>query len=354
MVALLYDQDLKEITKKIVKNGAFEIPAHVVKDRIYTVTIKYTNGRIVTITKTGLKGIRDTLTKSIRIYAEPDAKYNLSLSADTSDISITTKSLPTQKLLELRKIRNDENDLSKVEESRLNRLSDGFMAAGDMDKYRLYGDSALDIRLGIKGRLTKKYKAFMRTNLNSPITPYLISQAIDLPQSKAFYESILSKLDPGLKKNPFTVLAKKRLAALKFIEVGDDFGLPIGEDTKGNPFKIKYGSMFTLVEFWASWCAPCRAKNGQWMDIYKKYKSDKFEILGISFDTNRDRWINAIKQDQITWQQVSDLTNIEESPYSVRYNVKELPLNFLLDAKGKIMQKDITPEQLRSLLAKQL
>lgn len=108
-----------------------------------------------------------------------------------------------------------------------------------------------------------------------------------------------------------------------------------------------------LVDFWASWCNPCREENPNLVDIYKKFKNKGFEIFQVSLDKTKDAWIGAIKDDHLNWIQVSDLL-YWQSPVAKKYNVEAIPSNFLLDKDGKIIAKGLKGEQLEMKLSQLL
>lgn len=106
-------------------------------------------------------------------------------------------------------------------------------------------------------------------------------------------------------------------------------------------FKGKY----LLIDFWASWCAPCRAENPNIKTAYGKYKSKGFEVLGVSLDNDKSAWTKAIIKDGLTWTNVSDLQGWKNE-VAKKYIVSEVPTNYLLDPDGKIIAKDLRGEAL--------
>jgi peroxiredoxin len=126
-----------------------------------------------------------------------------------------------------------------------------------------------------------------------------------------------------------------------------DFTLP---DTHDKPVSLSsFKGKYTLVDFWASWCGPCRAENPNVVKAYRKYHSKGFAILGVSLDEQKDPWKNAIKKDKLVWTQVSDLKGWESSAAAL-YGVKAIPMNFLLDKEGKIVGKGLRGEELEKKL----
>ncbi len=105
-----------------------------------------------------------------------------------------------------------------------------------------------------------------------------------------------------------------------------------------------------LLDFWASWCRPCRMENPNVVRLYEKYKDKGFEILGVSLDNNRSQWLKAIEQDKLLWEHVSDL-NGWRSEAAQNYYVRAIPATFLLDKEGKIIAKNLRGPSLERKLA---
>ena len=108
---------------------------------------------------------------------------------------------------------------------------------------------------------------------------------------------------------------------------------------------------YVLIEFWASWCKPCRIANPNLVDLYKKFRHANFEILGISLDHDEAAWKKAITEDKLEWLQVSELKGWE-STINQRYFIAAIPSNILIDDKGIIVAKDLNAEEVAVYLAK--
>ena len=106
---------------------------------------------------------------------------------------------------------------------------------------------------------------------------------------------------------------------------------------------------YTLIDFWASWCGPCRAENPNLISAYNKYKDKGFKIIGISVDTNKESWLKAVKDDKLPWLQLSDLKALK-SEVVMKYGITTVPMNFLLDAEGKIIARNLKGVELMDRL----
>lgn len=124
-------------------------------------------------------------------------------------------------------------------------------------------------------------------------------------------------------------------------------------DTTGAPVKLSdYRGKYVLVDFWASWCKPCRAENPNLLKAYNKFRSKNFTILGVSLDDKdaRKAWLHAVKQDGLPWTQVSELNGFKAKS-AVLYGVSAIPTNFLIDPSGKIIARNLRGEELEKKLS---
>jgi peroxiredoxin len=141
---------------------------------------------------------------------------------------------------------------------------------------------------------------------------------------------------------------KERVTKLAQYKIGAN--IPEIELPNAQNQKIKLSSLkgkYVLVDFWASWCSPCRAENPNVKRLYQQYKSKGFEVLGVSIDQKREDWLKAVKEDEITWLQVLD----QNSAVAQQFNVRAIPTTFLVDKNGVIIAKNLRGERLEEKLA---
>lgn len=122
-------------------------------------------------------------------------------------------------------------------------------------------------------------------------------------------------------------------------------------DPDGKPVHLAdFRGRYVLVDFWASWCVPCRAENPTVVKAYAKYKDKNFAIIGVSLDKSKDAWVAAIQKDGLPWTHVSDL-KYWNNQVAKEYSVGGVPTNFLIDPQGKIVSTNLRGEDLEKKLA---
>lgn len=172
------------------------------------------------------------------------------------------------------------------------------------------------------------------------------------------YEEQLIKYASEVKSkfpnNPFVQSFAIHMEELKPLSIGQeapDFTslTPEGKAVKLSDLKGQY----VLLDFWASWCAPCREENPNIVSQYHRFKSKGFTVLGVSLDENQASWLKAIKDDKLDWTQLSDLKQWDSEAGQL-YNITAIPTSFLIDPDGKIIGKNLRGVALKQFLEKNL
>jgi thiol-disulfide isomerase/thioredoxin len=190
---------------------------------------------------------------------------------------------------------------------------------------------------------------FLRQHPNEMASLILIEQAnpgLSQHDLTSFYES----LDANLKSGYYGIRLKAAIDKNNKAVVQ----MPIKEfaqaDLNGKPISISsLRGKYVLIDFWASWCIPCRQENPNLSRIYQQYKIKGFEILGVSLDTDHKSWLTAVEQDKLKWLHVSDLQGLKNE-IAVMFKIDAIPDNILIDREGRIMAKKITSRELEQIL----
>lgn len=164
-------------------------------------------------------------------------------------------------------------------------------------------------------------------------------------------EPLYKSLDPTVQASYFGKKLKESLEAMKATTIGSVAPEFSSMSVEGKPLTLaSFKGKYVLLDFWASWCGPCRQENPNVVKAYKQFKDKNFAILGVSLDEDKTAWMRAIATDNLTWNHVSDLQGWKSSTAAL-YGIQGIPANFLIDPSGKIIAKDLRGEALITKLA---
>lgn len=196
---------------------------------------------------------------------------------------------------------------------------------------------------------TDKVKA-MLPDMGTSLASLFALNFINIDSDFAIYDALAQRFE---KENPNSPHAKSligRVARIKGVSVGAQAPEIALSDTTGNPVALSsLRGKYVLIDFWASWCGPCRAENPNVVRMYNKFKDKGFAIYGVSLDQAKANWTKAIRNDNLGWTHVSDL-KFWQSAAAQQYGVQAIPATFLLDKEGKIIAKNLRGEALEQKL----
>lgn len=250
------------------------------------------------------------------------------------------------------------NEISKQRDLRLDSLNKAFQAlmeVNKMDSKKM--DSLSKLFEAPYNSIVGSSNVLLIDKLKQNASMYsslIAVQALEPDQ----YADVYKALDAGLSgKFPNDNNVKMfhgvvtSMLATTIGQTAPDINLttPEGKELSLSSFKGKV----VLIDFWASWCGPCRKEMPNVVKAYAKFKNKGFEIFGVSLDMDKDRWVEAIAKDGITWPQVSDLKQWGSSVVKL-YNIQGIPYTVLLDREGKILAKNLRGEELEQKLAEVL
>jgi peroxiredoxin len=197
-------------------------------------------------------------------------------------------------------------------------------------------------------------EGFIKNHLNSLVSLNLLRSAFDPDQYMEKANALFNSFSAELKATPAGQSYLAKIGKAKALTVGNTAPDFVLKNTKDQDVSLaSFKGKYVLVDFWASWCAPCRRENPNVVKAYEKYKAKNFTVLGVSLDGGENakaKWLDAIAKDGLTWEQVSDLKGW--GSYAAQlYHINAVPANFLIDPTGKIIGRDLRGNDLEEKLS---
>lgn len=215
-------------------------------------------------------------------------------------------------------------------------------------------DSLYTIARALIADLDQKANAYVEENRTSAVTPLLLYILYNFFQQPEVLDMRFSKLDEIARKSYYGRMVESIVLENKIGAVGTkalDFQQA---DTSGTMISLsQFKGKYVLVDFWASWCGPCRLENPNLVSAYQKFQAKNFTILGVSLDRAKDSWLQAIQQDGLVWTHVSDL-NFWNNQVAKMYRITSIPQNILVGPDGTIVARNLRGEALSAKLSELL
>lgn len=184
----------------------------------------------------------------------------------------------------------------------------------------------------------------------SPVAAFYLYRYFTYQLPLEELKSTRAKISPDLNNSPYVKDLDQIINTLENVQIGKkapEFSLP---DTAGVNISLSdFRGKYVLLDFWASWCPPCRKENPNVVKAFQDFKDKNFTVVGISLDNNKEKWLKAIHDDNLMWTHVSDL-KLWDSEVPALYGVRGIPSNVLLDPDGVIIARNITGEELHNKL----
>ncbi len=311
-----------------ISNGVFTMKGNAIEPAVSFIQIKGLDGKIAFILEQGTINFaiyKDSISKS-KISGTPDNEALQKFNDFSQKVQQKMQDFQTVNMKKMQTAQENKDNAT------IQQLMDGFGV--------------------LQNELVAYTSSFPEKNLTSFLSVLLLDNMfnqpeVDIKKIKMVYGSLLNKL-----QNTKTGLAiKAKIDNYNDISVGNvapDFSGPT-PDGKTLSLKQALGKV-TIIDFWASWCGPCRKENPSVVALYNEFHSKGLNIIGVSLDKDVAKWKEAIAKDGLTWSHVSNL-QFWTDPIAVLYNIKSIPATYILDEKGVIIASNLRGEELRAKIA---
>lgn len=321
------NMSLKSIDTTVVMDGKFEFKGNSVEPELHFLQVENIQGKVVFVLESGeitINILKDSINKSKiggTFNNDQFSKYN------------EGQGKIQKKMTDYRNANKEKMEAAMQANDTIavNTLRDGFLKLKEEEKNYNF--------------------TFCEENPKAFICVLMLQSMLYQPDADfERLEKIYNDLDKSVKETKPGKSVGEMIGNSSAAEVGKqapEFSAP-NPDGKIVSLKESLGKV-TIIDFWASWCGPCRKENPNVVALYDEFHDKGLNIIGVSLDKEGDevKWKDAITADKLTWPQVSNLQYWNE-PIAKKYNVKSIPATFILDASGKIVAKDLRGEELKA------